>query len=104
MRPARLELYAGRTLLVLLMGITIVPFISIFTTALHPSGTVPDGFAWPADPQWGNFIEALYQAVAPTIYARFGNWIAGLLMAVALVAVVRRRIWDYWAVGRSEAS
>ena len=58
MRPPRLELYAGRTLLVLLMAITIVPFISIFTTALHPSGTVPDGFAWPADPQWGNFIQA----------------------------------------------
>jgi len=58
MKPARLELYAGRTLLVVLMAITIVPFISIFTTALHPSGTVPSGLAWPADPQWGNFIEA----------------------------------------------
>jgi raffinose/stachyose/melibiose transport system permease protein len=58
MKPARFELYAGRTLLVVLMAITIVPFISIFTTALHPSGTVPSGLAWPADPQWGNFIEA----------------------------------------------
>jgi len=58
MRPTRVELYAGRTLLVVLMAITIVPFISIFTTALHPSGTVPSGLAWPADPQWGNFIEA----------------------------------------------
>lgn len=58
MKPARVELYAGRTLLVVAMAITIVPFISIFTTALHPSGTVPSGLAWPADPQWGNFIEA----------------------------------------------
>jgi raffinose/stachyose/melibiose transport system permease protein len=58
MKPGRLELYAGRTLLVVAMAITIVPFISIFTTALHPSGTVPSGLAWPADPQWANFIEA----------------------------------------------
>ena len=42
----------------MLMAITILPFISIFTTALHPSGTVPNGLAWPASPQWGNFVEA----------------------------------------------
>ncbi len=35
-----------------------MPFISIFMTALHPSNTVPRGLDWPADPQWGNFIEA----------------------------------------------
>jgi raffinose/stachyose/melibiose transport system permease protein len=58
MRLSRAEVYAGRTLLVVLMAITIVPFISIFTTALHPSGTVPSGLAWPADPQWRNFVEA----------------------------------------------
>jgi raffinose/stachyose/melibiose transport system permease protein len=58
MTPPRAELYAGRALLVVLMLITIMPFISIFTTALYPSGTVPSGLAWPADPQWGNFVEA----------------------------------------------
>lgn len=52
------ELWAGRTLLIGLMIITILPLISIFMTALHPSGTVPRGFDWPANPQWGNFIEA----------------------------------------------
>ena len=40
------------------MAITILPFLSVFTTALHPSGTLPSGLEWPADPQWGNFIEA----------------------------------------------
>ena len=34
------ELWAGRALLIGLMVITILPFISIFMTALHPSGTV----------------------------------------------------------------
>lgn len=58
MRVARGELYAGRTLLIVLITITILPFVSIFTTALYPSGAVPTGLSWPADPQWGNFIEA----------------------------------------------
>jgi raffinose/stachyose/melibiose transport system permease protein len=58
MRVARRELYAGRALLVGLIAITILPFLSIFTAALHPSGTVPSGLAWPAEPQWGNFLEA----------------------------------------------
>jgi raffinose/stachyose/melibiose transport system permease protein len=40
------------------MIITILPFISIFTTALYPSGTVPNGLSWPDEPQWGNFAEA----------------------------------------------
>lgn len=58
MRIARSELYAGRALLLALVAVTILPFLSIFTTALHPSGSVPSGLAWPTDPQWGNFAEA----------------------------------------------
>ena len=58
MRVPRTELYTGRLLLAFLAAVTILPFISIFTTALHPSGTVPAGISWPDDPQWGNFIEA----------------------------------------------
>jgi raffinose/stachyose/melibiose transport system permease protein len=58
MRIGQGELWAGRTLLIGLMIITILPLISIFMTALHPSGTVPNGLDWPADPQWGNFVEA----------------------------------------------
>ncbi len=58
MRIARRELYAGRALLLALVTITVLPFVSIFTTALYPSGSVPTGLSWPADPQWGNFVEA----------------------------------------------
>jgi raffinose/stachyose/melibiose transport system permease protein len=57
-RVARTELYTGRAFLIALVAITILPFVSIFTTALHPSGSVPVGLSFPADPQWGNFIEA----------------------------------------------
>lgn len=58
MRVARQELYAGRALLLAMSAITVLPFLSIFTTALHPSGAVPSGLSWPSEPQWGNFVEA----------------------------------------------
>ncbi len=67
MRVARSELWAGRAFLVALMIITILPFISIFMTALHPSGSVPGGLDWPAHPQWGNFIEAFKVAEMPAL-------------------------------------
>jgi len=69
MKIGRGELWAGRALLIGLMTITILPFISIFTTALHPSGTVPSGLAWPAHPQWGNFVEAFNVADMPALLA-----------------------------------
>ncbi len=52
------ELFAGRVFILGLMVLTILPFVSIFMTALHPSGSVPGGLEWPAKPQWGNFVEA----------------------------------------------
>jgi len=80
MRVGRGELYAGRALLIALIAVVVLPFISIFTTALHPSRTVPVGLEWPADPQWGNFIEAFNVAnrthvfsVNSTLYNRSGN-------------------------------
>jgi len=67
MKIGRGELFAGRTLLLTLMAFTILPFISIFMTALHPSGTVPGGLEWPAHPQWGNFVEAFKVANMTTL-------------------------------------
>ncbi len=67
MRMARGEVWAGRGLLLALMAFTILPFISIFTTALHPSGTVPSGLEWPANPQWGNFVQAFEVADMPAL-------------------------------------
>jgi raffinose/stachyose/melibiose transport system permease protein len=52
------ELLVGRALLVVLMLFTVMPFVSIFLMALQPSGSLPQGLAWPDDPQWGNFSEA----------------------------------------------
>jgi raffinose/stachyose/melibiose transport system permease protein len=81
MKVARGELWAGRTLLLVLMAFTILPFISIFITALHPSGTVPGGLEWPANPQWINFVTAWNQAEMPKLLA------SSLFIVLAVVPV-----------------
>lgn len=58
MKISQKEILTGRVLLIGLMIGTLLPFLSIFTTALYPSGTIPSGLGWPEQPQWGNFIEA----------------------------------------------
>jgi raffinose/stachyose/melibiose transport system permease protein len=59
---APLGTFAARGLLVALMVLTLLPFITMFSAALAPSGTYPPGLQWPADPQWGNFVDAFYSA------------------------------------------
>jgi raffinose/stachyose/melibiose transport system permease protein len=67
MRVPRTELWFARGLLLVLMAATVLPFISLFTTALHPSGDIPLGIEWPADPQWGNFAKAFTQSKMGTL-------------------------------------
>jgi len=62
-RPAlSVGAFAARAILVLLMFLTLLPFITMFSAALAPSGTYPPGLQWPADPQWGNFVDAFISA------------------------------------------
>jgi len=75
------ELYLGRALLIGLMALTILPFVSIFVTALHPSGSVPSGLDWPATPQWGNFVEAFRVANMTALLA------SSLLIVLGVVPV-----------------
>ena len=84
MRIGRSEVLAGRALLLVLMVVTILPFVSIFTTALNPSGTVPSGLGWPAHPQWGNFVEAFKVANMTALLASS----AFIVIAVVPVALV----------------
>ncbi|MGZ9809920.1 carbohydrate ABC transporter permease [Pseudoroseicyclus sp. H15] len=48
----------AKGLIILLMVVTLLPFLSMLSAALAPSGTYPSGLEWPADPQWGNFAKA----------------------------------------------
>jgi raffinose/stachyose/melibiose transport system permease protein len=58
----RREILVGRLLLVVLMAVTVLPFVSLTLTALQPSGSYPDGVSWPSDPQWSNFSDAFRSA------------------------------------------
>ncbi len=62
MKSAALGGFAARSILIGLMFVTVLPFITMFSAALAPSGTYPSGLQWPADPQWGNFVEAFKSA------------------------------------------
>jgi len=85
MRVARREAYAGRALLLALIAITILPFASIFTTALYPSGSVPVGLSIPPDPQWGNFLQAFKVA---NMTALLGSSVFIVLAVVPISLVI----------------
>jgi raffinose/stachyose/melibiose transport system permease protein len=89
MRVPRSELWSGRVLLLALMAFTILPFISIFVTALHPSGTVPRGLEWPAHPQWGNFVLAFRTAEMPKLIASSTSivlWVVPVALIISTMA------------------
>jgi raffinose/stachyose/melibiose transport system permease protein len=78
---ARRNVWSGGVLLLLLMGLTLLPFASMFTTALHQSGTYPRGLDWPSHPHWGNFVKAFDVANMGTIFK------SSVLIVVAVVPV-----------------
>ena len=88
MRVARRERYAGRALLVVLAAVTVLPFISIFTTALHPSGSLPSGLDWPEHPQWGNFVEAFKAANMTALLASSALIVLGVVPVSLLIATM----------------
>ncbi len=59
---SRRNVAVGWLLLVVLMAVTLLPFVSMFTSALFPSGSYPIGISWPAHPHWGNFVSAFQAA------------------------------------------
>jgi raffinose/stachyose/melibiose transport system permease protein len=85
---SRTEVWTGRLLLIALMAVTIVPFISLFTTALHPSNSVPMGIAWPDDPQWGNFVEAFDQAHMGALLASSVLIVLGVVPVAVLISTM----------------
>jgi raffinose/stachyose/melibiose transport system permease protein len=75
----RRETWLGRVLLVVLMVVTVVPFISLFVTALHPAGTYPSGLSWPESPQWGNFADAFRAANMGALLLSSGLIVLGVV-------------------------
>jgi len=52
----------ARTIIIALMIVTLMPFVTMFSAALAPSGTYPPGLQWPVNPQWQNFVDAFNAA------------------------------------------
>ena len=70
------------------MAVTILPFISLFTTALHPSGSIPLGIEWPADPQWGNFVKAFNQASMGTLLVSSLTIVLGVVPIALMISTM----------------
>lgn len=89
MIATRGDKYTGRLFLVALMLFTVMPFLSIFVTALHPSGSLPSGLEWPDQPQWGNFVEAFEVADMGTLVVSSTLIVLGVVpisLAIATMA------------------
>lgn len=56
------EAVIGRVVLVLVLILTLLPLAGMLSGALQPADRIPDGFSWPSDPQWGNFVVAFQTA------------------------------------------
>ena len=76
---------SGTALLLLLIAWTLLPFASLFTAALHESGTYPSGLDWPSHPHWGNFVDAFRVANMGTI---FKSSVLIVLGAVPITVVI----------------
>jgi raffinose/stachyose/melibiose transport system permease protein len=85
---SRREAIIGRALLILLMAFTVLPFVSLFTTALQPSGTYPLGLEWPAHPQWGNFTQAFKAAQMGSLLESSALIVAGVVPVSVLIATM----------------
>lgn len=85
---SRREAFIGRVMLVALMAVTILPFVSLFATALQPSGTYPLGLQWPAHPQWGNFTQAFEAAQMGKLLESSVLIVAGVVPVSVLIATM----------------
>ena len=62
MREGTFSGIVPKTILVGLMVVTLLPFITMFSASLAPSGSYPPGLQWPSHPQWQNYVEAFQDA------------------------------------------
>ncbi len=81
MSTTRRETLIGQAVLIVFMLFTLMPLVSMLSTALQPAGTIPTGFSWPTEPQWHNFVDAFNIANLATLL-----W-SSLLVVLGVVPV-----------------
>lgn len=84
----RREVMTGRVLLLLLIAITLLPFLSLLSAALQPSDTTPLGIQWPTDPQWGNFVDAFNVAQMPALLSSSVMIVLGVVPLAVVIATM----------------
>jgi raffinose/stachyose/melibiose transport system permease protein len=82
------NILVARLLLVLLMAVTLLPFLSMLSAALAPAGTYPSGLEWPADPQWGNFVKAFGVASMDRLLVSSSLIVLGVVPVSVLIATM----------------
>ncbi|MBO4161123.1 carbohydrate ABC transporter permease [Micromonospora antibiotica] len=88
MNLSRRENLTGRIFLLVLVVVTLLPFVSMLSAALQPRGTVPSGLAWPSDPQWGNFADAFTVANMGALLRSSLLIVAGVVPVSVLIATM----------------
>jgi raffinose/stachyose/melibiose transport system permease protein len=88
MNISRREVITGRVFLVLLMIVTLLPFVSMLSAALQPRGTVPSGLEWPSHPHWGNFVDAFDVANMGALLKSSLLIVLGVVPAAVVIATM----------------
>lgn len=78
----------GALMLLVIMAVTLLPFVSMFTSALFPSGSYPLGISWPAHPQWGNFVSAFNVANMGRLLISSTSIVVGVVPVSVLLATL----------------
>jgi len=78
----------ARALIILLMALTLLPFLSMLSAALAPSGSYPNGLQWPSDPQWGNFAKAFEMANMGQLLLSSTLIVLGVVPIAVLIATM----------------
>ena len=78
----------ARLLIVILMLVTILPFLSMLSAALAPSGSYPNGLQWPTDPQWSNFAKAFEVARMDQLLLSSSLIVLGVVPISVLIATM----------------
>ncbi|KJC63000.1 carbohydrate ABC transporter membrane protein 2, CUT1 family [Agreia bicolorata] len=80
----RTEVVVGRILLIVVVVLTLLPFASMLTAALQSPDRIPNGFSWPSDPHWENFVTAFQLGNIGTLMLS-STFIVVIVVPVALL-------------------
>lgn len=78
----------GLLILIVMSVATLVPFVVMFVTALHPAGSSPAGFQWPEEPHWENFARAFEDSDFVVLAGSSATIVLGVVPAALLFATL----------------